>query len=55
MADHTLFWTGIALILMTLALTAYVFGRRIFDRFNSVDRVGEAANPDEVRRQNPPD
>ena len=52
MVDHDLFWIGVGLILLTLALTIYVFRRRWFDRGY---KKGEAANPDEVRRQNPPD
>jgi len=46
------FWYGIALVLFTLGLTIYVFRRRLFDRGY---KVGKAANPSEVRRQNPPD
>jgi len=46
------FWYGIALVLFTLGLTIYVFRRRLFDRGY---KVGKAANPAEVRRQNPPD
>jgi hypothetical protein len=52
MVDYQLFWMGVALILLTLALTIYVFRRRLFDRGYL---KGEAANPYEVRRQNPPD
>ena len=52
MIDHELFWIGVGLILLTLVLTVYVFRRRWFDRGY---QKGEAANPEEVRRQNPPD
>jgi hypothetical protein len=52
MVDHDLFWFGVGLILLTLALTIYVFRRRIFDRGYL---KGEAANPHEVKVQNPPD
>lgn len=40
------------LIAVALALTIYIFRRRKFDRGYS---KGSAANPREVRRQNPPD
>jgi hypothetical protein len=40
------------LIALALALTIYVFRRRKFDRGY---RKGTAADPQEVRRQNPPD
>ena len=52
MIDHQLFWIGIGLILLTVALTIVVFQRRLFDRGY---KKGEAANPNEVRRENPPD
>jgi hypothetical protein len=52
MIDHDLFWIGVGLILLTLALTICVFRNRWFDRGY---QKGEAANRDEVRRQNPPD
>jgi hypothetical protein len=51
-ADPGLFWIVIGLVLLALALTIFVFRRRLFDRGY---RVGKAANPAEVRRQNPPD
>lgn len=40
------------LIALAVALTVYIFRRRKFDRGY---RKGSAANPREVRRQNPPD
>lgn len=40
------------LIALAVALTIYVFRRRKFDRGY---RKGSAADPREVRRQNPPD
>jgi|GEM_PF-970881 hypothetical protein len=40
------------LIALALALTIYMFRRRKFDRGY---RKGTAADPQEVRRQNPPD
>ena len=52
MIDHNLFWFGVALIVLTLALTVFVFRNRWFDRGYA---KGEAANPHEVRRANPPD
>lgn len=42
----------IVLIAIALALTVYVFRRRKFDRGY---RKGTAADPREVRQQNPPD
>ena len=42
----------LVLIAIALALTVYVFRRRKFD---AGYRKGTAANPREVRRQNPPD
>lgn len=51
-ADLRLFWLVVGLVLLALALTIYVFRRRLFDRGY---RVGKAANPREVRRENPPD
>lgn len=40
------------LIVLTIALTIFVFRKRLFDRGY---RKGEAARPDEVKRENPPD
>ena len=40
------------LIALALILTIFIFRRRIFDRGY---RKGEAANPRQVRRENPPD
>jgi hypothetical protein len=51
-ADPGLFWLVIGLVLLALALTVFVFRHRLFDRGY---RVGKAANPAEVRRQNAPD
>jgi hypothetical protein len=51
-AAPELFWLVIGLVLLALALTIFVFRRRLFDRGY---RVGKAANPAEVRRENPPD
>jgi hypothetical protein len=42
----------LALIAIALALTIFVFRRRLFDRGY---RKGEAADPTRVKRQNPPD
>ena len=42
----------LVLIAVALALTIYIFRRRKFDRGY---RKGTAADPREVRRQNPPD
>lgn len=42
----------LVLIAMAIALTIYIFRRRRFDRGY---RKGDAANPREVRKQNPPD
>jgi hypothetical protein len=42
----------IALIVLALGLTAYVFRRRLTERG---PKKGVAANPAQVRRQNPPD
>jgi hypothetical protein len=40
------------LLALALVLTVYVFRRGLFDRGY---RKGSAANPDQVRRENPPD
>jgi cbb3-type cytochrome oxidase subunit 3 len=42
----------IALVILGIALTVWVFRKRLFDRGY---RKGQAANPDRVRRENPPD
>ena len=42
----------LGLLLLALALTIFVFRRGLFDRGY---RKGSAANPSEVRRENPPD
>ena len=42
----------LVLIALAVVLTVYIFRRRKFDRGY---RKGSAANPREVRRQNPPD
>ena len=42
----------LVLIALAVVLTVYVFRRRKFDRGY---RKGSAADPREVRRQNPPD
>ena len=42
----------LALIGVAIALTVFVFRRRLFDRGY---RKGEAANPRQVKRENPPD
>jgi len=52
LADHDLFWFGMSMIAVAIAFTIFVFRRRLFDWG---DRQGEAADPDAVRRQNPPD
>lgn len=41
-----------ALLLLALVLTAWVFRKRLFDRGY---RKGQAADPDRVRRENPAD
>lgn len=46
------FWTVILLIAVTLGLTVFVFRHRLFDRGY---KKGTAANPQRVRKQNPPD
>lgn len=46
------FWPVILLIAVALALTVYIFRRRKFD---AGYRKGQAANPEKVRRENPPD
>lgn len=43
---------ALGLVALALVLTIYIFRRRLFDRGY---RKGEAANPREVRRENPPD
>lgn len=47
-------YLGVALILIVIAiaLTAFVFRRRLFERG---PRKGTPMNPDKVRQQNPPD
>lgn len=42
----------LVLVTIAIALTIYIFRRRRFDRGY---RKGEAANPREVRKENPPD
>lgn len=42
----------LALIALALALTIIVFRKRFFDRGY---RKGEAAHPEQVRKENPPD
>jgi uncharacterized membrane protein len=42
----------LVLIALTIGLTIYVFRRRSFDRGY---RKGRAANPRQVKRENPPD
>ncbi|MGH8178087.1 MAG: hypothetical protein ACREV5_17670 [Steroidobacter sp.] len=42
----------LALIALAIALTLFVFRKRWFDRGY---RKGDAANPERVKRQNPPD
>lgn len=46
------FWPVVALIALALVLTIVAFRRRWFERGY---RKGEARNPAEVRRENPPD
>jgi len=52
MADPQNFWIAIALIALTLGLTAFVFRHRLFERG---PKKGVAANPREVKAENPPD
>lgn len=42
----------VILIVLALALTMFVFRKRLFERGY---RKGEAANPGKVKSQNPPD
>ncbi|MEQ1580985.1 MAG: hypothetical protein ABL964_10360 [Steroidobacteraceae bacterium] len=51
LADH--FWWMAGLLVLALAATAYVFSKR--RGFDSGFLKGVAANPEKVRRQNPPD
>jgi hypothetical protein len=46
------FWVVLALIALALVLTVVAFKRRWFERGY---RKGEAKNPAEVKRENPPD
>lgn len=46
------FWPAVLLIALAIALTVFVFRKRRFDRGY---RKGTAANPEQVRRENPPD
>lgn len=46
------FWVLLVLIAVALALTFAVFRRRWFERG---PRKGEAKNPEQTRRENPPD
>lgn len=53
MNDHSIFvWWGIALALVALGITIYMFRHRWFDKGY---KKGEAANPGKVWRENPPD
>jgi hypothetical protein len=53
MADKiSFFWWAIALAIVALAGTIYGFRRRWFERGF---KKGEAADPDQVRRENPKD
>jgi hypothetical protein len=42
----------LGLIVLAVALTIFVFRKRLFERGY---RKGQAAKPDEVKRENPPD
>lgn len=42
----------LSLIVLAIALTIFVFRKRLFERGY---RKGNAAKPDEVKRENPPD
>ncbi len=46
------FWTVLGLIGLALVLTITVFRRHLFDEGYE---KGDAADPDRVRRENPPD
>ena len=46
------FGAAVILIVLAIALTIFVFRKRLFERGY---RKGEAANPREVKEQNPPD
>ena len=46
------FTIGMVLIALAIALTIYMFRRRRFDRGY---RKGKAADPRQVKRENPPD
>jgi hypothetical protein len=52
MANPNYFWTAVILISLTLSLTVWVFRHRLFERG---PKKGVAANPAEVKRENPPD
>lgn len=49
-SDH--FWTVVGLIALALVLTITVFRRHLFDEGYE---KGDAADPDRVRLENPPD
>jgi hypothetical protein len=42
----------VVLLLLGIALTAWIFRKQLFDRGY---RKGQAADPEQVRRENPPD
>jgi hypothetical protein len=46
------FWPVLALIALAVILTVVVFRKRLFERGY---RKGEASNPGDVKRENPPD
>ena len=46
------FWPVLLLIVLALALTVFVFRRRLFERGY---RKGEAKDPAQVKQENPPD
>lgn len=46
------FGAAVVLIVLTIALTIFVFRKRLFERG---PRKGEAADPTKVKEENPPD
>jgi hypothetical protein len=54
MSDFYSFWTkvGLALIVLAVVLTIIVFRKRRFERG---PRPARPADPDQIKRENPPD
>jgi hypothetical protein len=55
MTHFNSFALGLIVLALTLGLTIYVFRHRLFEYGSRTYKKGVAANPPEVRRQNPPD